>query len=759
MGDTPETRAEELRSRTLAGLNEYSARLEQQRAELRPQRAWRIMLAIRKTYALLFRRGLSGKLELARWLVRIPFAGFGDLSAHEIVWPELNTYLPEETREVIRDLRSVSLNAPPQTRYDVVVLAIIDFDFRFQRPQQIAAEFARRGHRVVWISPSRFLGPGSPDPYTVSQLRENIWEIHLRSTQPDVYLGELRPAMLASLSEALSHVYRDFAISESCVLVQLPFWRQLALALRAAWDSPIVYDCMDDWDSFRNMGRYNNAQELELARECDLLVATAARLAAKFEERGLHPLLARNAADFDFFQTAAPTSLLHRFPRPIVGYFGAIADWLDLDLIAAVARLRPAYSFVLIGDVHQRDLSQLEALPNVFLLGRKPYADIPGYLHGFDVCTIPFLLNSVTEATDPVKLYEYFSLGKPVVATDMPELEQCAELLYIAGGAEPFAAQIDAALAESDSNLAAWRRAFAAANTWEARVSAIDVALRPLFPRVSVLVITYNSAEYVDLCLDSIRRNTSYPNYEVIVIDNHSTDGTADLLRKQAAADPRVRVHPRDTNLGFAAANNLAAREASGEYFILLNADTMVTSGWIGRLLRHLRADSALGMVSPVTNFAGNEIKIDVRYRDRVQMEEFALDLARQKQGQRLNIPMAPLFCALVSRDLWNRIGELDEGFEIGMFEDDDFCHRIRQAGYEIAVAEDCFIHHFGQGSFSMLPSKDYNDLFERNLRRFENKWGIQWKPHQPRPGVRPAFEETRYRTADFGDQTGISSS
>ena len=110
-------------------------------------------------------------------------------------------------------------------------------------------------------------------------------------------------------------------------------------------------------------------------------------------------------------------------------------------------------------------------------------------------------------------------------------------------------------------------------------------------------MVTCNSAGYLDLCLDSIRRNTSYPNYEVIVIDNHSTDATADLLRKHAA-DSRIRVHLLDSNPGFAAASNLAALEASGEYLILLNADTLVTSGWIGRLLGHLRADTGLGQVS-----------------------------------------------------------------------------------------------------------------------------------------------------------------
>src|SRR5229473_836439 len=112
MGDAtnlPESRGrlpENLRSSTFDGLTEYSARLEEQRAALRSQRAWKIMLAIRKAYTLLFRRGFDGKLELARWVVRMPFAFFGDLSAYDIVWPELDAYLPENAREAIQDSRS-----------------------------------------------------------------------------------------------------------------------------------------------------------------------------------------------------------------------------------------------------------------------------------------------------------------------------------------------------------------------------------------------------------------------------------------------------------------------------------------------------------------------------------------------------------------------------------------------------------------------------------------------------------------------------
>ena len=134
------------------------------------------------------------------------------------------------------------------------------------------------------------------------------------------------------------------------------------------------------------------------------------------------------------------------------------------------------------------------------LLGSKSYADIPAYLYNFDACLIPFLLNQVTKATDPVKLYEYFSLGKPVVATDMAELAQCGDLLYIGHDAEDFAQKLDAAVSEGSGPRG--RALPAAASTsprptpGRAAWTDIDAGHPPAFPLVSIVVLTYNSARF-----------------------------------------------------------------------------------------------------------------------------------------------------------------------------------------------------------------------------------------------------------------------
>src|SRR5262249_5988432 len=178
---------------------------------------------------------------------------------------------------------------------------------------------------------------------------------------------------------------------------------------------------MDEWENFPRIKPESLALEKRLVQTCDLLVVTAQRLYDKWESAGRKALLARNAADYNFYEERCLSNgLLSGVNHPVIGYFGAIADWFDIALLAEAARQRPAYSFVLLGGNFDVDLSPLQGLPNVILLGQQPYETMPQYLYHFDACMIPFKVNPITEATDPAKLYEYLSGGKPVVAIRLP---------------------------------------------------------------------------------------------------------------------------------------------------------------------------------------------------------------------------------------------------------------------------------------------------------------------------------------------------
>jgi GT2 family glycosyltransferase len=248
--------------------------------------------------------------------------------------------------------------------------------------------------------------------------------------------------------------------------------------------------------------------------------------------------------------------------------------------------------------------------------------------------------------------------------------------------------------------------------------------------RASVIIVTCGGLHYTKMCLTSLLCNGWHQGDELIVVDNASPDGTPDYLRQLSAANPFIRVLFNQINRGFAAANNQGLAQATGEILILLNNDTLVPRGWREGLVGWLE-DETIGIVGPVTNRAPNEAQIDAPYRTLGEMEEFAQSYCAEHRNQAGDIRMLALFCAAIRREVFEKVGPLDERFEVGMFEDDDYAMRVRQAGYRVVCTEDVFVHHFGQGTFGELcVTGDYNRVLEWNRARFEAKWQMAWQPH-----------------------------
>lgn len=617
-------------------------------------------------------------------------------------------------------------------KFDVFCFANIEWAARYQRPQHMMTQYANAGHRVFYIVASR--QPAEGEAYSIRIVHEQIYEVALKvDAAQDFYRHEISAENTVTMYSALQELIDDFRVKTAVLVVHLPYWHRLSSKIRGEYAWHVHYDCMDEWDGFPKIGREMLSNEKDLVRGADLVTVTSSTLFEKWAPLNSRCLLVRNGVDFEYFsRNAGPIRLPESITGPVVGYYGALAEWVDFKLIADVAKMNPELNFVLIGDVFVESMAGVEDLPNVYLFGRQPYDTMPKYLSSFDVCMIPFKLNKITHAVDPVKFYEFMSLGKPVVSVPMNEISIYGNHVYLAAGADDFSTRIRDALNETGAELYNNRVELARENTWQKRHEATLGALVAGYSQVSIIVVTYNNLELTRQCLFSIINDTTYPNYEIIIVDNHSGDGTQDFLNDFATGRPNVSLVFNNDNLGFAAANNQALRVASGDFLILLNNDTVVTAGWIDGLLRHLR-DESIGLVGPVTNSIGNEAKIDVSYTDIGQMPDFAETYVSQRRGIAFDIGMLAMFCVAFRRDTFERVGYLDERFGIGMFEDDDYSKRVRQHGHRLVCAEDVFIHHYGQASFGkLIDNGEYDELWKKNQAYYESKWG-PWEPHRKR--------------------------
>jgi glycosyltransferase involved in cell wall biosynthesis len=363
--------------------------------------------------------------------------------------------------------------------YDLICFSVIDWNYLFQRPQQLVTRFAEAGHRAFYLH-TTFHQSGSEA--FVRPLGKNVYGVRLPGPSPlnALYAQELSEQDAARMIDALDELRARAAIHRAVCLVQFAGWSRVALAARERWGWPVVYDCIDEISGFRMNHSSVLRREKMLIESADLVTATSGVLYERVSRTARRTLMLPNAADFDHFNRTPDRRPLHGTSLPIIGYYGALSHWLDLEMVDFAARTRPDWQFVLIGDSFDVDLGPLKQLRNVRLLGRQPYRLLPAYLHQFDVACIPFRLTPLTLATNPVKFYEYLAAGKPIVAVDLPELRPYREHFYVARSTEDFVVQIETALNESSEEAARSRVELARQNQWSDRFRTLKESIAGL---------------------------------------------------------------------------------------------------------------------------------------------------------------------------------------------------------------------------------------------------------------------------------------
>lgn len=249
-------------------------------------------------------------------------------------------------------------------------------------------------------------------------------------------------------------------------------WTSLPTAVDMAGrldDRGLVYYCGDDFSALAGVDHGVVAErEAELARRADLILTASENLVARFPATKTRLVL--HGVDFDLFARPAPRAAdLPDDGRPIAGFYGSISEWLDLELLAGVARRLPDWHFVLIGKAVV-DLGPLRDCANLTLLGPRPHPMLPGYSQHWTVSLLPFVDNAQIRACNPLKLREYLAAGRPIVATPFPALEAYPGLINVADGVDGMVNAIRSAEAGHDP---AAQRAAVADHTWQARAAQV----------------------------------------------------------------------------------------------------------------------------------------------------------------------------------------------------------------------------------------------------------------------------------------------
>ncbi len=381
--------------------------------------------------------------------------------------------------------------------HDVLCISSIDWDFIWQGHQEIMSTLAAQGHRVLFLENTGVRSPKLRDLPRLRQRIRNWWRSTrgFREERPNlfVYSPLVLPLPYSRIAQWINRVLmvqslrrwmRAVGFGRPVIWTFLP--TPLAHELITHLDPSLtIYYCIDDLASSSPEARKITSSEQAMFRRADLVFVTSEKLRQKASRDSSKVHFFPFAVRFQSFEEVrlGPRQVpadIASLRRPIAGYVGGMHQWIDQDLAADVARRLPDVTFAYVGPP-QCDLSRLEACPNIKLLGGKPHAMLPHYIREFDIGLVPYRLSDYTSNVYPTKLNEYLSMGVPVVATDLVEIQRFnadhGDIVSIGATPEAFASAIRRALEPPAPAEVERRIEIARSNSWVSRIERMSALI------------------------------------------------------------------------------------------------------------------------------------------------------------------------------------------------------------------------------------------------------------------------------------------
>ncbi|MGL5206909.1 MAG: glycosyltransferase [Acidaminococcaceae bacterium] len=365
----------------------------------------------------------------------------------------------------------------------IICIAATRWDDMKQRPQHLMRELAKK-HEIIYIEPAY-------DWSRVVKYRKNKGKWPKTFYQPVQGLSVFVPCMPLSIRRyprLNSKIRKFFFCRQTHTMVKKMHFENAILWMQDIYaidildylpENKLIYDCCDEVAEFSSAYvELARANEDKLIKKASIVFASAQNLYDRIVKQNTNTFLVRNGAEFEHFYRAQEEKS-DEFKKKIVGFVGAISDWVNIEMISAAAKGLPDVDFHMVGPV-STDISALKKMENVKFFGKQNYENLSEFYHSFAVGIIPFRINKLTLGVNPIKFYEYCAAGKPVVATSLPELKQYEPNIYCIDTEEEFVAAIDKAIKEHDQSLYDARVDIAKNNSWHARSEAIDKCMKEI---------------------------------------------------------------------------------------------------------------------------------------------------------------------------------------------------------------------------------------------------------------------------------------
>jgi len=347
-------------------------------------------------------------------------------------------------------------------------------------------KFARAGNKVIFVNSISMGLPGLAHKDLLPRIKRKLGSYSKLARETDDGITVVSPASLPFFGSAtarainrrllgsqIKRLARSRGLTKPILWIAIP---TAADMIGTLGESAVVYHVSDKYDA----NTMDHATDPALIRRlheqaidaADLIFYSGRKLFIEVDRGWERSHLLEQGVDYDHWRRVGETAIapaIAKIPRPRIGYFGAIEPWLvDQELIKRASRERPEWQWIFIGN-KSRGL-EIEDLPNVHFLPPVPYADLPAYAAGFDVCVLPWETEqSFTSYGSAIKVREYLATGKPVVISPLPEYEPMRDVLRIARTRDDFLRLVDEALHENDAAAVARRQAAVASGTWDAR--------------------------------------------------------------------------------------------------------------------------------------------------------------------------------------------------------------------------------------------------------------------------------------------------